>query len=220
MLMTDSFQKNTANSYDNVAADYAKKFQHELDHKPFDRKMLELLVERVGDKGTICDMGCGPGQIAAYVQSLGATACGIDLSPQMVARAQQLNPTISFQQGDMLDLNGVEDNSFGGMAVFYSIIHIPHEHVVAALRELRRVLHPGGSLLLTFHIGSEIRHFDEWYEKPVNLDFIFFETQPMTGYLRTAGFVLDEVIERSPYPDEVATHRAYIFVRKPSNDLR
>ncbi len=218
--MDNPFQKNTADSYDKVAADYAKKFQHELDYKPFDRKMLELLVKRVGGKGTICDMGCGPGQIAAYVQSLGAAACGIDLSPQMVAAAQQLYPTIPFQQGDMLDLKDVEDDAFGGITAFYCVIHIPHEHVVTALREMYRILRPAGSLLMTFHIGSEIRHIDTWFEKPVNLDGYFFETQEMTGYLQAAGFVLDEVIERSPYPEEVATRRAYIFARKLTSDLR
>lgn len=218
--MSKYFQKNTADSYDKVAADYANKFQHELDYKPFDRKMLELQVERVGDKGTICDMGCGPGQIAAYVQSLGAAACGIDLSPQMVTEAQQLYPTIPFQQGDMLNLKDVEDDAFGGIAAFYCIIHIPHAHVITALRELRRMLRPDGSLLMTFHIGSEVRHLDTWYEKPVNLDFLFFETDEMTGWLQAAGFVLDEVIERSPYPEEVATRRAYIFARKPTSDLR
>jgi SAM-dependent methyltransferase len=213
--MSESFKKNTGETYDKVAADYVEQFQNELDYKPFDRKILELLVEKVGKDATICDMGCGPGQIAAYLQSIGARSCGIDLAPQMVAAAKQLYPAIPFQQGDMLDLKDIDDQVFGGMAAFYCIIHIPHEHVVKALRELLRVLQPGSSLLLTFHIGTEIRHLDTWYEKSVNVDFIFFETNQMLDYLKIAGFILDEVIERSPYPEEVETRRAYIFAHKP-----
>jgi hypothetical protein len=71
-------------------------------------------------------------------------------------------------------------------------------------------------LILSFHRGEEIRHFDSLWEQPVQLDFIFFERDEMRGYLEAAGFTVDEVIEREPYPDvEVATQRVYIFAHKP-----
>jgi len=54
-------------SYDRVAENYAEQFRDELDKKPFDRKMLDWLAEKVGGLGVICDMGCGPGQIARYL---------------------------------------------------------------------------------------------------------------------------------------------------------
>jgi SAM-dependent methyltransferase len=133
----------------------------------------------------------------------------------MVAEAQRLHPDIPFQKGDMLTLDAVENDAFAGIAAFYSIIHIWRPQVVDALREILRVLRNDGRLLLTFHIGDEVRHFDTWYEKPVNLDFAFFEVPEMIGYLEAAGFVMEEVIERSPYPEEVATRRAYLFARKP-----
>lgn len=203
------------NSYDRVAEDYAEQFRDEMDQKPFDRKMLDWLAEKVGGSGVICDMGCGPGQIARYLHSRGVEACGVDLSREMVRQAQHLNPDISFQQGDMLALKRVADDSFGGIAAFYSIVHIPQEQVVQALRELKRVLRSGGVLLLTFHIGREIKHLDEWWGKEVSLDFLFFETEEMKGHLRAAGFELEEVIERDPYPEvEYQSRRAYIFARK------
>lgn len=212
--MDDNFQKNTADSYDKVATNYTEKLHDELDYKAFDRKMLQLLAEKVGDSGQICDMGCGPGQIASYLQTIGADVSGIDLSEQMVLEAGKLNPEITFQQGDMLNLNKVADDTFAGMAAFYCIIHIPYDKVVDALKELRRVLKPGGHLLLTFHIGDEIRHLDTWFEKSVNVDFRFFEVQHMKEYLESAGFTLAEVIERENYPEEVATRRGYLFAQK------
>jgi SAM-dependent methyltransferase len=142
--------------------------------------------------------------------------CGVDLSLAMVKRALELNPNVPFEQGDMLALSRIADNSYAGIAAFYSIIHVPRPSVVQALQELKRVLRPVGVLLLTFHIGQEIIHRDEWWSKEVSLDFIFFETEEMKGYLRTAGFELQEVIERDPYPDvEYPSRRAYIFARKP-----
>lgn len=208
--------KELQSSYDRVAKDYARQFRDEMDKKPFDRKMLDWLAEKIGDLGVICDMGCGPGQIASYLHGRGVKVCGVDLSPEMLREAKRLSPDIPFQQGDMLALVDVADNSYAGIAAFYSIIHVPRPAVIQALQELKRVLRPEGVLLLTFHIGQEIIHRDEWWGKEVCLDFIFFETEEMKRYLRTAGFELQEVIERDPYPDvEYQSRRAYIFARKP-----
>ena len=203
-------------SYDLIAEDYAEQFRDELEEKPFDRKMLDWLIEKVGSLGVICDMGCGPGQAARYLHSRGAKACGVDLSQAMVERARELNPQVPFQQGDMLALTEVADDAYGGIAALYSVVHVPRASVAQALRELKRVLRSGGVLLLTFHIGREIIHRDEWWGKEVALDFIFFEREEMKDYLKAAGFELEEVLERDPYPEvEYPSRRAYIFARKP-----
>ena len=165
--------ENTMTSYDRVATEYAERFKNEMDDKPFDRDCLDRLARAVGDLGPICDLGCGPGQIARYLHRQGVKTLGVDLSPKMVAEAQRLNPEIHFHQGDMLALPDADD-SWGGIAAFYCIIHIPREQALDALREMKRVLKPGGSLLVTFHIGEGIKHMDEWWEKPFNLDFAFY----------------------------------------------
>jgi SAM-dependent methyltransferase len=203
--------------YDRVAEGYAEQFRDELDRKPFDRKMLDWLAEKVGGLGVVCDMGCGPGQIARYLHSRGTKVCGVDLSPEMVRQASKLNPGINFRQGDMSALIEVEDNSYGGVAAFYSVVNLPRRSVVAALRELRRVLRPGGVLLLAFHVGEETKHLDEWLGEKVSMDFFFFTTEEVKGYLKAAGFELEEAIERDPYPEgvEYQSRRAYIFARKP-----
>jgi len=207
--------QDTQTSYDRVAVEWADRFKDEMDDKPFDRDCLDRLAREVGDLGPICDLGCGPGQIARYLNRQGIKALGVDLSPKMVAEAQRLNPEIHFHQGDMLALPDADD-SWGGIAAFYSILHIPREHVVEALQEMKRVLKPGGMLLITFHIGQEIRHLDEWWEKPVNLDFAFYLPEEMEDWLKEAGFELKETLVRVPNPKvEVATQRAYLIARKP-----
>jgi hypothetical protein len=116
----------------------------------------------------------------------------------------------------MLALSGIADRSYGGVAAFYSIIHIPRPEVGQALQELRRVLRPGGALLLAFHIGRETIHRNEWWGKQVSVDFIFYETEEMKRQLGVAGFELEEVMERDPYRDvEYPSRRAYLFARKP-----
>lgn len=203
-------------SYDRVAEDYAEQFRDELDKKPFDRKMLDWLAEKVGGAGVICDMGCGPGQVARYLHGRGVEACGVDFSPAMVRQARRLTPEVHFRQGDMLTLTDVEADAYGGIAAFYSIVHIPRRELSQALREFGRVLRPRGVLLLAFHLGREVKHLDEWWGKEVSVDFLFYEAEEMKGQLTAAGFALEEVIERDPYPEavEYQSRRAYIFARK------
>jgi SAM-dependent methyltransferase len=201
-------------SYDRVADEYVQRLYDELAHKPFDREQLDRLIERVGGLGPICDLGCGPGQVARYLRDHGASACGVDLSPALVERARMLNPGITFTQGNMLGLD-VPDQSWGGIAAFYSILHIPRAEVPVALEEMRRVLRPGGVVLLTFHLGEDLIHRDEWWGHPVSVDFLLFSSEEMKGYIAEAGLELLEALERDPYPEvEVQTRRAYLFARR------
>lgn len=207
--------EETRKSYDLVAADYAENFRDELAEKPFDRKMLDWLFEKIGDAGTICDMGCGPGQIAGYLAEKGARVCGVDLSGKMVEEAEKLNPGIEFLQGDMTNLEAIADDAFGGIAAFYSIIHVPRTALDKAFGEFRRVLRPNGVLLVAFHIGRETVQMDEWFEKKVALDFNFLETVEIKENLTANDFKLEEIIEREPYPEiEYQSRRAYVFARK------
>lgn len=216
--MHDQKTSDTKTSYDRVADEYVRRIYDELQHKPLDRQLLDRFADSVRGIGLACDMGCGPGHVARYLHEHGVRVCGVDLSPEMVERARRLNPAIEFIQGDMLALDA-EGGAWAGIAAFYSIIHIPRGDVVRALRELRRVLRPGGLLLVAFHIGDDLVHLDEWLGHRVCIDFYFFRSDEMAGYLKSAGFEIEEVIERDPYPDvEHQSRRAYIFARKPTVD--
>ena len=71
-------------------------------------------------------------------------------------------------------------------------------------------------LLIAFHIGSDHLHRDEWWGHAVDVDFLLFEPDEMARYLGAAGFEIEEVIERDPYPDvEYPSRRAYVFARSP-----
>ena len=202
-------------SYDTVAREYADEIYEELAGKPFDREVLERFAERVRGRGRVCDLGCGPAQIARYLRDRGVDAFGLDLSGGMLRQAQRLNPDLQWVQSSMLAL-GIGSETLGGIAAFYSIIHIPRPQVVAALAELRRVLRTGGSLLITFHLGSEDSHHEEMFGRRVNLDVAFFTTAEMRGYLQAAGLQVEEAKEREPYAPEVEyqSRRGYILASR------
>jgi SAM-dependent methyltransferase len=213
--MIDETTSDVQTSYDLVAGEYVRRIFDELEHKPLDRQLLDRFAASVKALGAACDLGCGPGHVARYLNERGVRVIGVDLSPVMVEYARQLNPGIEFLRGDMRSL-GIEDEALGGIAAFYSIIHIPRSEVVESLVEMKRVLRPGGLLLLAFHIGDEVLHLADWWGRRVSVDFIFFRPEEMTGFLRAAGFEIEEVVERDPYPDvEHPSRRAYLFARKP-----
>lgn len=205
----------TARSYDAVADDYVAHIYGELAGKPLDRELLDLFADAVRGQGPVRDVGCGPGHVTHYLHERGVDIAGIDLSAGMVDRARRLNPGIVFRRGDMGALD-TPDGSWAAIVLFYSIIHIPRPDVVAVLRELRRALRPGGLLFMAFHIGSETIHRDEWWGHAVNVDYLLFTSDEMTGYLRAAGFEVESLRERDPYPDvEHPSRRSYILARKP-----
>ncbi|MEW6127449.1 MAG: class I SAM-dependent methyltransferase [Acidobacteriota bacterium] len=201
-------------SYDILAETYVEHLFKELDNKPLDRELLNRFAEEVKGSGLICDLGCGPGHVAKYLSEQSVTVCGIDLSPAMIEQARKLNPAIDFQTGDMLALE-IADHTFAGLVAFYSIVNLSRGDVQQALFEMHRVLKPGGRLLLAFHVGDEMLHVEELWGNPINLDFYLFTADEVSGYLSSAGFQIEEVIERDPYPDvEYQSRRAYLFARK------
>jgi ubiquinone/menaquinone biosynthesis C-methylase UbiE len=202
-------------AYDDAARAYADHLFGELAHKPFDRAMLDRIAEQVGDAGKICDMGCGPGQIARYLKDRGAPTVGIDLSAGMIENARRLNPDIEFVQGDMRALDAVADSAFAGIVTAYAIVNIPRDELPLVFREFRRILRPEGVLLLSFHVGDEVRHVTDLHRTPVELDFYFYTPAIVKALLTDAGFTIDDAIEREPYPDvEAQTRRCYIFARR------
>ncbi len=201
--------------YNRLADEYVRHVYDELRHKPFDRERLDRFAARLRNAGPVCDLGCGPGQVTRYLHERGVHITGIDLSDAMIVRARRLNPGIDFSQGDLTALT-VADEAWAGIIAFYSLIHVPREFIPATLRGLYRVLRPGGLLFLAFHVGTDTLRVADLWNVPVVLDFHFFQSDEITDGLRDTGFLVEDTVERDPYPEiEAQTRRAYILARKP-----
>jgi len=209
--------QETADSYTQVADQYAREYYREFEHKPLDRQLLDRFAKGIASAppGSVCDLGCGPGQVARYLKDRGVRDLfGLDLSPGMLAQARLLNSDIDFREGNILAL-ALEDGSLAAIAAFYAIVHFPPAQLPEVFKELARVLRPGGRLLVAFHLGTEDLHIDELWDKQVDFEFYFFPRATVEGAMRQAGLSVEEVVERDAYPEvEYQSRRAYIFARK------
>lgn len=201
-------------SYDTLAERYSAELGDELAYKPLDRALLTSLVEQCPSEMPVADLGCGPGHVAAWLAGRGVAAVGIDMSPGMVAVGRREHPEVEFRQGDLLSLPA-SDEEFGSAVAFYSIIHLGPDELLPACRELRRVIVPGGRLLVSFHVGDEVRHVDELFGQRVDLDFRFLDPGVVAEALGAAAFEVEMQLERTNYPEEVETRRAYLLARRP-----
>jgi len=187
-----SWLADTRASYDTVAASYADFTRTLLDQTPHERAALALFADQVREAGggPVADVGCGPGRITAHLRDLGVDAFGIDLSPAMIELAQRDHPGLRFEVGSMTELD-LADGSVGGLIAWYSLIHVPDDKVGVVLAQFRRVLRPGGPLLLAFHVGDESQLRTQAYGHEVNVYVHRRSPERLAEWLGDAGFTVE-----------------------------
>jgi demethylmenaquinone methyltransferase / 2-methoxy-6-polyprenyl-1,4-benzoquinol methylase len=109
-----------------------------------DQRWRRMAAERVvvpGDR--VLDACCGTGDLALEAERRGGRVVGLDFSERMLERARKKSGTIEWVQGDALALP-FGDGAFDAATVGFGVRNL--EDLEAGLRELCRVLRPGGRL--------------------------------------------------------------------------
>jgi demethylmenaquinone methyltransferase/2-methoxy-6-polyprenyl-1,4-benzoquinol methylase len=163
-----------------------------------DRRWRQLTVEAVvrpGDR--VLDACCGTGDLAIGAQAAGGVVTGLDFSPAMLERARRKSSAVTWVEGDVLALP-FEDASFDAVTVGFGIRNVAD--LEAGLRELSRVLGPGGRLgclEITRPHGILRPFFRLWFDRIV----------PLLGKLLPGGAAysyLPASVRRFPGPRELA----------------
>ena len=213
--MSDDFVDRIRENYNRLASEYTSHIYGELHNKPIDCELLRRFAKQTQGKVEVCDMACGPGHIARFLRDNGATVSGLDLSPRMVEQARKQSPDITFREGNMLALD-IPDACLAGITAMYAYVNIPKESLPQIFSEMFRVLQSNGILLTAFHIGNGQVDVPELWGEKVTMPFFFLDPGHIRLMLEQAGFVIDDIVQRGPYPDiEFQSQRAYVFARKP-----
>ena len=99
-----------------------------------------------GDRLRALDAGCGHGAQTTLLQALGYETHGVDIAPRMLALARARIPNAMLAQADLIALP-YPDTTFDVVSCAGSTLSFVEDPDIA-LRELARVLRPGGRLLL------------------------------------------------------------------------
>jgi demethylmenaquinone methyltransferase/2-methoxy-6-polyprenyl-1,4-benzoquinol methylase len=160
-----------------------------------DRRWRRITVEetvRPGDR--TLDACCGTGDLAIAARSRAADVVGLDFSARRLERARRKAPDVEFVEGDMLALP-FDDASFDSVTVGFGVRNV--EDLEAGIRELRRVLRPGGRLgilEITTPRGALAPFYRVWFDRVV----------PLLGKVLPGGDAytyLPASVRRFPAPD-------------------
>ena len=139
----------------------------------------------------------------------GARVVGVDVAPRSLTVARRLNdPSLHFVAADMRALPFAR-GACTGIVAFYSLIY--EADPTPALVELRRVLRPGGALVVAVHAGEGFSHFSDYKGLPVDVELHLRGPETFADQVRAAGFAVETVDVRQPYPFEHATPRLYLL---------
>ena len=152
-----------------------------MEHTAVTRE-VERVLREVGEGAAVLDLGCGDAEV---VSRLAEMRCfgryyGVDQSRAALDaardRLEKLLPDLAFERADLLEFVETTTHRFDVVLCGYALHHLSTDEKRAFFHSVRRVLNPGGALLVydAFHAEGETRHDyveayiawirDEWSE--------------------------------------------------------
>jgi len=154
--------------------------------------------------GALLDAGCGTGGFLAWAAGTDAFTrlCGIDLSAEAIELAREAVPGAELHTGP-LDRIPFGDGEFDVVVSLDVLQHVSEGLLDASLRELRRVVRPGGALLVRTNGDRRARRVrDDWRA---------YDAEMLAADLRRGGFA----VRRLTYANAMLSLAAAARGRRP-----
>jgi SAM-dependent methyltransferase len=172
-------------------------------------EIVDKFASHLAATGTraVLELGCGTGQLAQYLATLGLDVTAIDLSPGNVIAAVERGVTAEVADFASLPF---PDNSFEAALAVNSLLHVPPDELQGVLAEIARVLCHGATFMIIVWGGATRQGTveDEWLDPPryfssyTDEDLLALETP---GFNHRAFEVLPAVDEGGDLYPQVLT---------------
>lgn len=140
---------------------------------------LDAFMAAVTPGGRVLDLGCGPGNSAAVVQTAGFAVDAMDAAPRMVELARATYG-IEVTLATFHDLDVVAQ--YDGIWANFSLLHAPKADFPGHLARIHHALKPGGVLHLGMKTGTGER------VDSIGRFYAYYEENELTALLNGAGF--------------------------------
>lgn len=172
-----------------------------------------LILDLLPDSEAVADLGCGPGELLAAVAPKAGRLIGVDASPAMLELARRKVALA----GASLRVGELEHLPLADAEVQAAVLSLTLHHLsdpAAALREARRVVAPGGTLVVVDYL----KHASELMRERFGDRWLGFDPEELSGWLTQAGFTVHTIdtkpvklglklglyVARRPNPEETA----------------
>jgi SAM-dependent methyltransferase len=138
----------------------------------------------------VLDVGCGHGLAHGYLLGKAegkVTLSGVDPAETVIGEARLANPGVRYEASDG-DSIPFGDNTFDVVQAVCVMHHVPPENWAAFLKEVRRVLKPGGQLFVFEHNPYNPLTLYAVNTCPLDENAVLLNDRVLKNLIRQAGF--------------------------------
>jgi SAM-dependent methyltransferase len=164
------------------------------------RHRLEHHLAVLEGVGSVLDLGCGRGELLLLLREAGIDASGIESDPALAQAARRRGLEV-IENDALTALRSQEDGRWGATTAIHFFEHLAVADLLSVVAEIRRVLQPGGVLLVecpnphNLRVGAAL-----YWRDPTHLRPLLPET--LSLYLEASGFEVGDVSFLHPFPSE------------------
>jgi len=162
------------------------------------RHRLDRYLSDLQSSPPVLDLGCGRGELLLLLREAGVEATGIEGDTALAGAAQRRG--LDVIEGDVLEvLRDLENDAWGAVTAIHLFEHLSSSVLAAVLAEIRRVLRPGGLLIIecpnphSLRVGGTL-----FWQDPTHFRPLLPETLEL--FLRSAGLPPSRREFLNPFP--------------------